>query len=215
MGTFLKGIKMKPPLGLWHPSGYVCRRRRALYGLKQAPWAWFIRFSDAFCSIWYIQSASDSTLFYHFTSFWLCPAPICWQYDHYWQWSSWYLEVEAISSYPIWDERPRHPSLLFRHWNHLFSKGIAAYSTEIYSRHPSKGCPHRHKLVETSMEVNAKMGITGGTLVKNSTCNHQVVGSLVYLTITRLDISFAVHVVNQFMAAPTTFHWAAVLWILR
>lgn len=39
--------------------------------------------------------------------------------------------------------------------------------------------------------------------------------SLVYLTITRPDITYYVHVVNQFVPHPTTVYWAAVLRILR
>jgi len=42
-----------------------------------------------------------------------------------------------------------------------------------------------------------------------------IVGSLVYLTISRPDITYVVHVVSQFVASPTTVHWAAVLRILR
>ncbi|XP_026428690.1 uncharacterized protein LOC113324597 [Papaver somniferum] len=39
--------------------------------------------------------------------------------------------------------------------------------------------------------------------------------SLNYLTITRPDISHAVHIVSQFMSAPRSTHFAAVLRILR
>ena len=42
-----------------------------------------------------------------------------------------------------------------------------------------------------------------------------IVGCLVYLTITRADIAYAVHVISQFVASPTIVHWAAVLRILR
>jgi len=44
-------------------------------------------------------------------------------------------------------------------------------------------------------------------------CN--IVGRLVYLTITRPDIAYVVHDVSQFVASPTIVHWAAVLCILR
>uniref|UniRef100_A0A2N9GFN4 Integrase catalytic domain-containing protein n=1 Tax=Fagus sylvatica TaxID=28930 RepID=A0A2N9GFN4_FAGSY len=37
----------------------------------------------------------------------------------------------------------------------------------------------------------------------------QLVGSLVYLTVTRPNISYAVHIVSQFMAAPRSLHYAA------
>lgn len=41
-----------------------------------------------------------------------------------------------------------------------------------------------------------------------------MVGSLVYLTVTRPDLTYAVHIVSQFMAAPYSDHYAAVLRIL-
>ncbi|KAA8550319.1 hypothetical protein F0562_002003 [Nyssa sinensis] len=39
--------------------------------------------------------------------------------------------------------------------------------------------------------------------------------NLIYLTVTRPDISYAVHLVSQFMSAPRSTHYAAVLRILR
>ena len=43
----------------------------------------------------------------------------------------------------------------------------------------------------------------------------QMVGKLIYLTITRLDISYAVSLVSQFMHSPTTAHLKIVHRILR
>ena len=42
-----------------------------------------------------------------------------------------------------------------------------------------------------------------------------IVGSLVYLTVTRPDIAYAVHLVSQFLSAPHSTHYAAVIRILR
>ena len=43
----------------------------------------------------------------------------------------------------------------------------------------------------------------------------RLVGSLVYLIVTRPDISYAVHQVSQYLSAPRSTHYATVLRILR
>ena len=42
-----------------------------------------------------------------------------------------------------------------------------------------------------------------------------MVDSLIYLTITRPDISYTVHQVSQYLSAPRSTHYAAILCILR
>jgi len=41
------------------------------------------------------------------------------------------------------------------------------------------------------------------------------VGSLVYLTVTRSDIAHAVHILSQFVSAPTFVHFGYLLHVLR
>ena len=71
------------------------------------------------------------------------------------------------------------------------------------------------KIVDTPIEYNRLLNSHDGQPLSDVTIYRQLVGSLIYLTVTRPDISFAVHVVNQFMAAPRSPHYAAVLRILR
>ena len=42
-----------------------------------------------------------------------------------------------------------------------------------------------------------------------------LVGSLIYLTTTRLDISYVIHQVSQFMSSPQHLHLAAIRRIIR
>ena len=51
--------------------------------------------------------------------------------------------------------------------------------------------------------------------MSNPSLYRRLVGSLVYLTITRPDISYAVHQVSQYLSAPRSTHYAALLCILR
>ncbi|XP_026442467.1 uncharacterized protein LOC113342015 [Papaver somniferum] len=66
--------------------------------------------------------------------------------------------------------------------------------------------------VDTPFEMNARYTNTDSVLLD---IYRTIVGSLVYLTITRPDIVYAVHIVSQFVSSPTTIHWAAVMRILR
>ena len=55
--------------------------------------------------------------------------------------------------------------------------------------------------VDTPMEVNVKYR-KNGELLPNPYIYRQLVGSLIYLTITRPDISYVVHIVSRFMQSP-------------
>uniref|UniRef100_A0A2N9HVC5 CCHC-type domain-containing protein n=1 Tax=Fagus sylvatica TaxID=28930 RepID=A0A2N9HVC5_FAGSY len=71
------------------------------------------------------------------------------------------------------------------------------------------------KVVSTPLEMNARLTPLDGTPLSDTTLYCQLVGSLVYLTITRPDIAHAVHLVSQFLSAPHSTHYAAVIHILR
>jgi hypothetical protein len=72
-----------------------------------------------------------------------------------------------------------------------------------------------NKTVDTPIEVNARYFSFDGLPLTDPTLYHTIVRSLIYLTITRPDIAYVVHVVSQFVVSPTTVHWAAVLRILQ
>jgi hypothetical protein len=55
----------------------------------------------------------------------------------------------------------------------------------------------------------------GDTPLVDNTLYRQLVGSLLYLTHSRLDISYAVGAVSRFMQEPHKLHWKAAKRILR
>ena len=67
-----------------------------------------------------------------------------------------------------------------------------------------------NKTVSTPLEYNAKFTPLDGERISNATHYRQLVGSLIYLTVTRLDISHAVGMVSKFMDAPRSVHYVAV-----
>ncbi|XP_060673820.1 uncharacterized mitochondrial protein AtMg00810-like [Ziziphus jujuba] len=71
------------------------------------------------------------------------------------------------------------------------------------------------KPISTPMEVNAKLSAYEGKDLEDATMYQQLVGSLIYLKLTRLDISFAVGIVSRCMQSPKKPHLEAVQRILR
>nr|XP_048330750.1 uncharacterized mitochondrial protein AtMg00810-like [Ziziphus jujuba var. spinosa] len=71
------------------------------------------------------------------------------------------------------------------------------------------------KPISTPMEVNAKLSAYEGKDSEDATMYQQLVGSLIYLTLTRPDISFADGVVSRYMQSPKKPHLEVVRRILR
>ncbi|RVW32960.1 Retrovirus-related Pol polyprotein from transposon RE1 [Vitis vinifera] len=64
--------------------------------------------------------------------------------------------------------------------------------------------------VDTPMELNVKLRKEESDLLADPSLYRKLVGSLVYLTITRPDISFAVQQVSQFLQTPRHLHLVVV-----
>ncbi|CAH9139087.1 unnamed protein product [Cuscuta epithymum] len=74
---------------------------------------------------------------------------------------------------------------------------------------------HTLKPVRTPLATRTKLSLTDGDLLEDPSEYRSMVGALQYLTMTRPDITFAVHLVSQFMHAPRTPHLLAVKRIFR
>jgi histone deacetylase 1/2 len=76
----------------------------------------------------------------------------------------------------------------------------------------------RHcKSAPTPLSSFERLSLTDGTPLgpEDSTQYRSIVGALQYLTLTRLDLSFSVNKVCQYLHAPITEHWTAAKCILR
>ncbi|XP_028059437.1 uncharacterized protein LOC114263138 [Camellia sinensis] len=77
-------------------------------------------------------------------------------------------------------------------------------------------CPGLTDCKTTSSPIDPQTRFTpiDGDLLSDVTLYRQLVGSLVYLTVTCLDIIYVVHLVSQYMSALRTPYYTALLCIL-
>ena len=62
------------------------------------------------------------------------------------------------------------------------------------------------KQISMPLDVNAKMSAHIGDVVEDVTMYRKIVGSLIYLTITRPDLNYTVGLESQFMQLPQKLH---------
>ncbi|GJS41978.1 uncharacterized mitochondrial protein-like protein, partial [Tanacetum coccineum] len=183
---------MTPPPGVSHKPGEVCKLRKALYGLKQAPRAWYEKFATVVTSFGFVSSHHDSTLFVKQSSVGRTLLSL-------------YVDDMIITV----DDCVGIESLKLKLAHHFAMKdlGLLHYFLVIEN--------YRKIVEDIPIDAKVKYTTTDGDPLPDQSLYRTIAGSLVYLTVTRLDISYAVHIVSQFVSAPTTVHWDVVLHILR
>ncbi|KAM1627395.1 hypothetical protein ACFX1R_017067 [Malus domestica] len=215
-GDLHEEIYMSPPPGLLRQGeSLVCRLNKSLYGLKQASRQWFAKFSTAIQTAGFVQSKADYSLFTHrkgksFTALLIYVDDIVITGNN----------MAAISSL----KRFLHSRFRIKDLGDLkyflgievsrSHKGISLsqrkYALEILKDVGLLGA----RPVDFPMEQNLKLS-DKGELLKDPSQYRRIVGRLIYLTITRPDITYSVHVLSRFMHEPRKPHMEAALRVLR
>jgi hypothetical protein len=99
---------------------------------------------------------------------------------------------------------------VFQRPHHIFISQ-SKYAAEVLQRFGMQDC----KPVLTPMEQNLKLSKFEGGEKVDSTTYRQLIGSLIYLTNTRPDLSYAVSILSRFMQEPRDSHWNAAKRVLR
>ena len=218
-GELSEEVCMKLPPGYSHYPGFphrVFQLRRALYGLKQAPRAWFAKFSSTISRHGFSGSSFDTALFLRRSGHGITIILL-------------YVDDMIITS----DDMQSIQDLkhfLGRQFkmkdlgplNYFLGLEVSSSADGYYltqakytSNLISRASITDSKIVDTPIEYNCYLNSHDGKSLSDATLYRQLVRSLIYLTVTRPDISYAVHVISQFMAAPRSPHYADVLRILR
>ncbi|CAM8996792.1 unnamed protein product [Rhodiola kirilowii] len=215
-GELREEVYMRTPLGYSIHEDMVLCLRRSLYGLKQAPRAWFEHFSSIVTDAGFTASDHDPTLFIHTSTRGLT------------------FLILYVDDMLITGDDPQHIAFFKEHLNTQFLKkdlgpiwyflGIKFSSTpegffisqEKYIRDLlDQASLSDQRTADTPMELNVHLRPTDGEPLEDPTHYQHLVGSLVYLGVTRPDISYHVHILSQFVSAPTHLHYTYLLRVLR
>jgi hypothetical protein len=220
--TFLHG-DLKEEVYIDQPPGYVvagsehlvCRLQKALYGLKQSPRAWFDRFSAVVLGYGFQCSTSDHYVFVRH-SFNDTIVFIVYVDDIIISGSD-FTSIADLKTY------------LSKHF-HTKDLGALRYFLGIEVARSSQGiflsqrkyvldllfetgllgaCP-----ADTPMDSTVKLDGEHGELFSDVDRYRRLVGKLIYLTVTRPNITYAVDVVSQYMHASRQPHYEVIYHIL-
>jgi hypothetical protein len=214
-GKLRDDVYMRPPPGYSVPEGMVCHIRRSLYGLKQASRSWFQRFASVVTAAGFSASTHDPTLFVHVSPrgrtllLYVDDMIITGDDLEYIA----FVKARLIDQFLMSDLGPLRYFLGIEisstHEGFFLSQ--EKYIQDLLDR----ASLTNHRTAETPMELNVHLVATGGESLEDPTRYRHIVGSLVYLGVTRPDISYYVHILSQFVSAPTHIHYSHLLRVLR
>ncbi|KAJ1697014.1 hypothetical protein LUZ63_005526 [Rhynchospora breviuscula] len=194
-----------------HP-GKVCRLKKSLYGLSQAPRMWFSKLTGALRTYGFIQSYADYSLF-RFNKEDVFLAILVYaddlviagndsaaigkfkEYLH----GTFHMKDLGALKYFLGIEIAQGPKGLL-----LYQR---KYTLDILSECELLGS----KPVAFSMKQNHKLSTAIGEPMANPERYRRLVGRLIYLTITRPELCYSVHILAQFMQTPLQPHYNAAL----
>ncbi|KAL4580545.1 hypothetical protein LXL04_016743 [Taraxacum kok-saghyz] len=220
-GNLEEDVYMTLPQG-YHTEGdtRVCKLLRSLYGLKQAPRKWNERLCSSLYDFGFKQSLNDYSLFVRFGNKGSVTILLVYVDD---------IILTGNDESEILNVKNFLKSqFLIKDLGKLkYFLGIEAidikdglcltqrkYCMELLHEFGMLGCKPVSTPLETNLVID-RVFDTNDTYLDNITDFQKLIGKLIYLTITRPDISYSVQVLSQFMHKPTKYHLNVALRLLR
>lgn len=198
------------------PKNAVLKLKKSIYGLKQASRQWFLKFSECLLSLGFTKGHGDHTLFIHSSGNEFLAVLV-------------YVDDIVIAS--TTEGAATQLTATLKQSFKLRELGPLKYFLGLEIARNAEGislCQRKYALellTSTGMLAckpssipmipNTKLSKTDGELLENREMYRSLVGRLMYLTITRPDITFAVNKLCQYSAAPRTSHLTAVYKVLQ
>ncbi|XP_060969836.1 uncharacterized mitochondrial protein AtMg00810-like [Cannabis sativa] len=212
--TLPKGLTLDSSLTT--ETNLVCKLHKSIYGLKQSSRQWYKKLSDALLEEGFKQSQVDYTLFARGSNETFIALlvyvddiiitgpnlPLLHQLQDSLH-QKFQLKTLGDLKYFLGFEIARAKEGLFISQRKYTLQLLE--DTGFLGSKPSK----------TPMDPKLRLDNEHGETLDNPSTFRQIIGKLLYLTLSRPDITFAVNSLSQFMATPRTPHLQAVHHLLR
>ncbi|KAJ0838020.1 putative RNA-directed DNA polymerase [Helianthus annuus] len=219
-GTITEDVYMKLPQGYYSKNETkVCKLVKSLYGLKQAPRKWNERLTDVLIANGYVQSKCDHSLFIMskmgvtvFLLVYVDDVVVTGNSEN---------EIERIKH--VLHETFRIKDLgVLKYFlgievlydNNTVCLNQRKYCLELLNDFGYLGCKPVSVPIKQNYLVTSKLERNQQDL-KNITGFQKLIGKLIYLSLTRPDISYTVQFLRQFMHKPKEVHLNLALRLLR
>ncbi|KAG6428167.1 hypothetical protein SASPL_112417 [Salvia splendens] len=190
---------------------------KSLYGLKQASRQWYLKFSQVLSGFGLTQSASDHSLFYKYSASGIYFGVVIYVDDILVASS----EASLISDFKTFlAEHFKFKDLgypkyflgieIARNKSDIFVSQHK-YALDLVSDAGLLGC----KPASTPMDSIKQLQADAGPQLEDPTVYRRLIGRLVYLCITRPDITFVVNKLSQFLSKPCSDHLIAAERVLK
>ncbi|XP_035842124.1 uncharacterized protein LOC110922450 [Helianthus annuus] len=219
-GSLSEDVYMSLPPGYYSKEETkVCKLVKSLYGLKQAPRKWNEKLTEVLEKIGFKQSLCDHSLFILCKDFVVVILLV-------------YVDDIVLAGNDV-NEMGKVKKLLsdsfkikdlgklkyFLGIEVLYDKDDVClnqrkYCLELLNEFGLLGCKPVSTPIEQSFVVLSKTE-KNPILLKDVTNFQKLIGKLIYLSLTRPDISYAVQFLSQFMHSPTESHLQVALRLLR
>jgi hypothetical protein len=220
--AFLNGA-IKEEVYIEQPQGFevhsrdthVCRLKKALYGLKQAPRAWYARINNYLIRLGFSKSHADPNLYYKVVN--NAHVILLLYVDDLFLTGEESLitqcKKELASEFNMKDLGLMHYYLGLEIWQkrgEVFL-GQGKYAVKILQKFGMMDC----KSMDTPMTTDIRKVRDSDSDPIDPSLYRQLIGSLMYLVNTRLNICFVVNTLSQFQVEPRHEHWIAAKHVLR
>ncbi|XP_061993524.1 uncharacterized mitochondrial protein AtMg00810-like [Rosa rugosa] len=209
-------MKLPPGFGGKGENQHVCKLHKSLYGLKQASRQWFLKLSRALQAGGFTQSWSDYSMFIRKFQDKITVLLV-------------YVDDVIVAGNNLQDIEATKQFLAARF--KLKDMRALHYFLGIEVARPPQGIvlsqgKYAREVLEDAGFLGAKpskypidqnlvLTKDDGVLLQDVSQYRRLVGRLIYLTITRPDLVYAVHILSQYMDKPRQPHLEAAYRVLR